>query len=112
MMAACDTFRSGAVEQLKVHARCLEVDLFDKGYHKDPAAVAGEAIKQATVVRRRTEMMMMVVVVMVEIVPFIRFDKKKEGEVEVEVELPLFSPPPPPPPFFFVVHNRMAMMWS
>lgn len=25
MIAACDTFRSGAVEQLKVHARCLEV---------------------------------------------------------------------------------------
>jgi signal recognition particle GTPase len=32
MIAACDTFRSGAVEQLKVHARCLEVDLFDKGW--------------------------------------------------------------------------------
>ena len=48
MIAACDTFRSGAVEQLKVHARCLEVEVFDKGYHKDPAAVAKEAIKDAT----------------------------------------------------------------
>ena len=46
LIAACDTFRSGAVEQLKVHARCLEVELFDKGYHKDPAAVAKEAIKE------------------------------------------------------------------
>lgn len=50
LIAACDTFRSGAVEQLKVHARCLEVDVYDKGYHKDPAAVAREAIKDATVV--------------------------------------------------------------
>ncbi|TFJ86626.1 hypothetical protein NSK_002280 [Nannochloropsis salina CCMP1776] len=48
LIAACDTFRSGAVEQLKVHARCLEVDLYDKGYHKDPAAVAKAAIKEAT----------------------------------------------------------------
>lgn len=55
MIAACDTFRSGAVEQLKVHARCLEVDLFDKGYHKDPAAVAKEAIKDATAVSRARE---------------------------------------------------------
>jgi len=46
LIAACDTFRSGAVEQLKVHARCLEVELFDKGYHKDPAAVAKDAIKE------------------------------------------------------------------
>lgn len=51
LIAACDTFRSGAVEQLKVHARCLEVDVYDKGYHKDPAAVAREAIKDATAVR-------------------------------------------------------------
>jgi signal recognition particle GTPase len=26
MMAACDTFRSGAVEQLRTHARRLQVD--------------------------------------------------------------------------------------
>lgn len=28
MMAACDTFRSGAVEQLRTHARRLEVQLW------------------------------------------------------------------------------------
>lgn len=32
MIAACDTFRAGAVEQLKVHARNLDVQLFEKGY--------------------------------------------------------------------------------
>jgi len=31
MMAACDTFRSGAVEQLRSHAACLDVPLFEKG---------------------------------------------------------------------------------
>ena len=45
--------RSGAVEQLKVHARCLEVDVYDKGYHKDPAAVARDAIKDATAVSKQ-----------------------------------------------------------
>ena len=47
MLAACDTFRSGAVEQLNVHAKCLDVPLFQKGYAKDPAAVAKEAIFHA-----------------------------------------------------------------
>ena len=40
MIAACDTFRSGAVEQLRSHARCLDVPLFEKGYLKDPGEVA------------------------------------------------------------------------
>ena len=47
LIAACDTFRSGAVEQLRVHARNLQalessgtVELFDKGYGKDPAGIA------------------------------------------------------------------------
>lgn len=31
MIAACDTFRAGAVEQVKKHARVLEVKVFDKG---------------------------------------------------------------------------------
>ncbi len=31
LIAACDTFRSGAVEQLRVHCRCLDVPLFEKG---------------------------------------------------------------------------------
>ena len=51
LIAACDTFRSGAVEQLRVHARNLMaleqgavVDLFDRGYGKDPAGIAKEAI--------------------------------------------------------------------
>ncbi|KAK9101847.1 hypothetical protein Sjap_019101 [Stephania japonica] len=48
MMAACDTFRSGAVEQLKTHARRLQINLFEKGYEKDPAIVAKEAIQEAT----------------------------------------------------------------
>ncbi|KAK9155243.1 hypothetical protein Sjap_002723 [Stephania japonica] len=48
MMATCDTFRSGAVEQLKTHARRLQINLFEKGYEKDPAIVAKEAIQEAT----------------------------------------------------------------
>lgn len=73
MIAACDTFRSGAVEQLNQHAKVLDVPLFQKGwtsavdcershhgirhsrgcslftgYAKDPAAVAKEAIKYGT----------------------------------------------------------------
>lgn len=47
MMAACDTFRSGAVEQLRTHARRLKIPIFEKGYEKDPAMVAKEAIQEA-----------------------------------------------------------------
>ena len=53
LIAACDTFRSGAVEQLRVHARNLEelsqregrgsVELYEKGYGKDAAHVARDA---------------------------------------------------------------------
>ena len=46
MIAACDTFRSGAIEQLKTHCARLRVPLFDRGYEKDAANVAAEAIKQ------------------------------------------------------------------
>ncbi|KAK9149780.1 hypothetical protein Scep_008537 [Stephania cephalantha] len=56
MMAACDTFRSGAVEQLKTHARRLQINLFEKGYEKDPAIVAKEAIQEAT--RNGTEVVL------------------------------------------------------
>ncbi|PIK50684.1 putative signal recognition particle receptor subunit alpha isoform X2 [Apostichopus japonicus] len=56
LIAACDTFRSGAVEQLRTHHRRLNalhpvkggspnVFLFEKGYGKDSAGVAMEAIK-------------------------------------------------------------------
>lgn len=57
LIAACDTFRSGAVEQLRVHARNLqelstrenvgEVELYEKGYGKDAANVAKDAVNYA-----------------------------------------------------------------
>ncbi|CAA0814706.1 signal recognition particle receptor alpha subunit family protein [Striga hermonthica] len=47
-MAACDTFRSGAIEQLRTHARNLQIPVFEKGYEKDAAIVAKEAIQEAT----------------------------------------------------------------
>ncbi|RUP45698.1 SRP54-type protein [Jimgerdemannia flammicorona] len=58
LIAACDTFRSGAVEQLRVHARNLkalvqaqggkaEVELFERGYGKDSAGIAKDAISYA-----------------------------------------------------------------
>ncbi|ORX53535.1 P-loop containing nucleoside triphosphate hydrolase protein [Hesseltinella vesiculosa] len=57
LIAACDTFRSGAVEQLRVHARNLRalqtsgmgsVELFERGYGKDSAGIAKDAITYAT----------------------------------------------------------------
>ncbi|RNE99248.1 putative signal recognition particle receptor like protein [Trypanosoma rangeli] len=47
MIAAGDTFRHGAVEQLEVHGRCLGVPVFQMGYGTDPSAVAAAAIAQA-----------------------------------------------------------------
>ncbi|KAJ3158363.1 hypothetical protein HDU86_002828 [Geranomyces michiganensis] len=54
LIAACDTFRSGAVEQLRVHVRNLgavhpgaTVELFDRGYGKDPAGIAKDAVSHA-----------------------------------------------------------------
>jgi len=47
LIAACDTFRAGAVEQLKTHAARLGVPLFERGYEKDPAKVAAEAVRAA-----------------------------------------------------------------
>jgi signal recognition particle receptor subunit alpha len=53
LVVACDTFRSGAVEQLAVHVRNLkelsareggEVELYQKGYGKDAAQVAKDAV--------------------------------------------------------------------
>jgi len=49
MIAACDTYRAGAVEQLQVHGRNLGVEVHHKGYGKDPAAIATEAIKKAKI---------------------------------------------------------------
>lgn len=48
LLAACDTFRSGAVEQLSVHAKCLGLPIYSKGYSKDPSSVAKAAIEQAS----------------------------------------------------------------
>jgi len=48
LLAACDTFRSGAVEQLSVHASCLSLPLYHQGYAKDPSAVAKAAINKAS----------------------------------------------------------------
>lgn len=56
LVAAGDTFRSGAVEQLAVHVRNLkeltsreggEVELYQKGYGKDAATVAKDAVAHA-----------------------------------------------------------------
>ncbi|EGG13643.1 signal recognition particle receptor alpha subunit [Cavenderia fasciculata] len=47
MLAACDTFRSGAIEQLGTHAARLDVELFERGYGKDAASIAGDAIEYA-----------------------------------------------------------------
>lgn len=59
LIAACDTFRSGAVEQLRVHVRNLSklkvlqeaetsglprVELYERGYGKDAAGIAKDAI--------------------------------------------------------------------
>ncbi|KAG5978551.1 hypothetical protein E4U55_006067 [Claviceps digitariae] len=57
LIAAGDTFRSGAVEQLAVHVRNLkeltareggQVELYQKGYGKDAATVAKDAVAHAS----------------------------------------------------------------
>ena len=47
MIAGCDTFRSGAVDQLEVHAQRLGITLYQEGYDKDPSAIARNALKYA-----------------------------------------------------------------
>jgi signal recognition particle receptor subunit alpha len=51
IIAAYDTYRSGAVEQLLVHANNLEVEIFQRGYGKvgnvDAAGIAFQAIEEA-----------------------------------------------------------------
>merc|ERR1719150_1235525 len=61
LVAACDTFRAGAVEQLRTHTKRLNslypaqnqsdgkpvVELYEKGYGKDAAGIAMEAINYA-----------------------------------------------------------------
>lgn len=55
LIAACDTFRSGAVEQLRVHVNRLQelternnaghIDMFEEGYGKDAGAIAQHAVE-------------------------------------------------------------------
>jgi signal recognition particle receptor subunit alpha len=47
MLCACDTFRAGAVEQLRVHAQSLDLPLFEKGYGRDASGIAADGIKYA-----------------------------------------------------------------
>ena len=44
MLAACDNFRSGAVEQLKTHGLCLDVPVYSRGYTGKAAKIAYDAI--------------------------------------------------------------------
>lgn len=46
-LCACDTFRAGAVEQLKTHSQALKVRLYDRGYGKEPSEVAARGIREA-----------------------------------------------------------------
>eukprot|EP01084_Bolivina_argentea_P059581 108827_1 len=48
-VAACDTFRAGAIEQLETHCCALKVRLYDQGYNKDASSVACYAIKEGKV---------------------------------------------------------------
>ena len=47
LIAACDSFRSGAVEQLRRHCTALSVPLFERGYEKDPVTIARDAVRAA-----------------------------------------------------------------
>jgi len=47
VIAASDTFRAGAIEQVEEHARRVGVKIIKHGYKSDPAAVAYDAIEHA-----------------------------------------------------------------
>ena len=47
VMAACDTFRAGAIEQLTIHADKLGCKIVKQGRDADPSAVAFDAIEHA-----------------------------------------------------------------
>lgn len=47
LIAACDSFRAGAVEQLVRHCKALDTELFQQGYSKDPVQIAADAIRKA-----------------------------------------------------------------
>jgi signal recognition particle receptor subunit alpha len=48
LIVACDTFRSGAVEQLGVHSKRLGIPLFERGYGKNAARIAEDAVRSVT----------------------------------------------------------------
>jgi fused signal recognition particle receptor len=47
-LAAADTFRAAAIQQLEVHGQNLKVPVIKKDYGSDPAAVGFDAVKYAT----------------------------------------------------------------
>ncbi len=47
VMAACDTFRAGAIEQLTIHADKLGCKIVKQNQDADPAAVAFDAVEHA-----------------------------------------------------------------
>lgn len=59
LVVACDTFRAGAIEQLRTHVMALKaihergknaptkIELFERGYGRDSAAIAMEAVNYA-----------------------------------------------------------------
>ncbi len=47
LLAAGDTFRAGAVDQLEIWSKRVGCDFFSKGMNTDPSAVAFEAVKKA-----------------------------------------------------------------
>jgi fused signal recognition particle receptor len=52
VLAACDTFRAGAIEQLTIHADRLGAKIVKHAQDADPAAVAYDAIEHARSKRR------------------------------------------------------------
>jgi len=54
VIAASDTFRAGAIEQLEIHAEKLGVKLIKHQPGSDPAAVAYDAIEHATARKKDT----------------------------------------------------------
>lgn len=51
VLAASDTYRAGAIEQLRRHAERLKVDFISQRYGADPAAVARDAVDHAVAKR-------------------------------------------------------------
>ncbi|VEJ07462.1 signal recognition particle-docking GTPase FtsY [Campylobacter lari] len=47
ILGACDTFRAGAIEQLKLWAQKLDIDIIATSQGHDPSAVAYDAISKA-----------------------------------------------------------------